>query len=73
MTIRDWPESERPRERLIAHGAGGLSDAELLAIVFRTGVSGRSAVDVARDVLAAFGGGLTALFRRSACLTTSRG
>jgi DNA repair protein RadC len=61
MTIRDWPESERPRERLLAHGAAGLTDAELLAIFFRTGIAGRSAVDVARDVLGEFGG-LNALF-----------
>ena len=49
MTIRDWPESERPRERLLANGAQALTDAELLAIFFRTGVAGHSAVDVARD------------------------
>jgi DNA repair protein RadC len=56
MTIRDWPESERPRERLLANGAQALTDAELLAIFFRTGVAGRSAVDCARDVLGEFGG-----------------
>lgn len=61
MTIRDWPLSERPRERLLANGAQGLTDAELLAIFFRTGVAGRSAVDLARDVLSQYGG-LTALF-----------
>ena len=61
MTIRDWPESERPRERLLAHGAENLTDAELLAIFLRTGTTGRSAVDVARDVLLEFGG-LNALF-----------
>ena len=61
MAIRDWPEGERPRERLLAHGAQGLSEAELLAIFFRTGIAGRSAVDLARDVLVRFGG-LNALF-----------
>ena len=61
MTIRDWPQSERPRERLLAQGAQSLSEAELLAIFFRTGVTGRSAVDLARDVLVEFGG-LTTLF-----------
>jgi DNA repair protein RadC len=61
MTIRDWPESERPRERLLAHGASGLTDAELLAVFLRTGIAGRSAVDVARDVLGEFRG-LNALF-----------
>ncbi|MEP6702254.1 MAG: JAB domain-containing protein, partial [Betaproteobacteria bacterium] len=61
MTIRDWPVSERPRERLLEHGAQALTDAELLAIFFRTGVAGKSAVDLAREVLAVFGG-LNALF-----------
>ncbi len=56
MTIRDWPQGERPREKLLAHGAQGLSEAELLAIFFRTGIAGRSAVDLARDVLVRFGG-----------------
>jgi DNA repair protein RadC len=61
MTIRDWPQSERPREKLLVYGAQRLSEAELLAIFFRTGITGRSAVDLARDVLVQFGG-LTALF-----------
>lgn len=56
MSISDWPEQDRPREKLIQRGAGALSDAELLAIFLRTGVSGRSAVDLARDLLADFGG-----------------
>ena len=56
MAIKDWPSSERPRERLLAHGAGSLSDAELLAIFLRTGVRGRSAVDLSRDLLTRFGG-----------------
>ena len=38
MAIADWPESERPRERLLAQGAGSLSDAELVAVLLRTGV-----------------------------------
>jgi DNA repair protein RadC len=49
--IRDWPEGERPRERLLAEGARHLTTAELLAIVLRTGSRGRSAVDVARALL----------------------
>ena len=57
MSIRDWPEGERPREKLLALGAEALSDAELLAIFLRVGVAGRSAVDLARDLLNAFGGG----------------
>ncbi|ARU90397.1 DNA repair protein RadC [Pseudomonas sp. M30-35] len=55
MSIRDWPAAERPREKLLAHGAGSLTDAELLAIFLRTGVAGRSAVDLARHLLADFG------------------
>lgn len=55
MTIRNWPEAERPREKLLARGAAALSDAELLAIFLRTGLPGRSAVDLARDLLARFG------------------
>jgi DNA repair protein RadC len=55
MAIRDWPEGERPREKLLALGPGVLSDAELLAIFLRTGVRGKSAVDVARDLIGGFG------------------
>jgi len=51
MAIRDWPEDDRPREKLLAKGADALSDAELVAIFLRTGVRGRSAVELARDVL----------------------
>ncbi len=51
MAISDWPEQERPRERLLAHGPHVLSDAELLAIYLRVGVRGKSAVDLARDLL----------------------
>lgn len=54
-SIKDWPEDERPREKLLTRGAAGLSDAELLAIFLRTGIAGRSAVDLARDLLAEFG------------------
>jgi len=56
MRINDWPVSERPREKLMEKGSAALSDAELLAIFLRTGVRGRTAVDLARDLLAAFGG-----------------
>jgi len=51
MAISDWPSAERPREKLINRGAKALSDAELLAIFLRTGVAGRSAVDLARELL----------------------
>jgi DNA repair protein RadC len=55
MSIRDWPAAERPREKLLEQGAASLSDAELLAIFLRTGVRGRSAVDLARHLLNRFG------------------
>jgi DNA repair protein RadC len=55
MAITDWPVAERPREKLIELGAQALSDAELLAIFLRVGVVGKSAVDLARDLLTQFG------------------
>ncbi len=61
MSITEWPEDERPREKLLTRGAEALTDAELLAIFLRTGVSGKSAVDLARDLLAELGG-LKSLF-----------
>jgi len=64
MGINDWPEGERPREKLIQRGAAALSDAELLAIFLRTGVVGKSAVDLARDLLNRFST-LTAMFAAS--------
>ena len=64
MSITDWPASERPREKLIQRGATALSDAELLAIFLRTGVVGKSAVDLARELLARFSS-LTQLFAAS--------
>jgi len=62
MAISDWPLSERPRERLMAQGAAALSDAELLAVFLRTGVRGKTAVEVARELLQS-SGGLGGLFR----------
>ena len=61
MGINNWPEGERPREKLLQRGASSLSDAELLAIFLRTGVKGKSAVDLAREMLTQFGS-LTQLF-----------
>jgi len=55
MSITDWPEQERPREKLLSRGAQALSDAELLAIFLRTGTKGLSAVDLARQLLLQFG------------------
>lgn len=54
-SIKDWPEQERPRERLILYGAASLSDAELLAIFLRSGSKGLSAVELARQLLQHFG------------------
>jgi DNA repair protein RadC len=56
MPITDWPQAERPREKLLTRGPQALSDAELLAIFLRTGISGKTAVDVARDLLSEHGG-----------------
>ena len=61
MAISDWPELERPREKLLQFGPASLSDAELLAIFLRTGVRGKSAVDLARELLLRCGS-LCALF-----------
>lgn len=55
MSIKQWPEGERPREKLMARGVGALSDAELLAILLRVGTRGMSAVDLARYLLSEFG------------------
>jgi DNA repair protein RadC len=54
--LKNWPEAERPRERLLRQGADALSDAQLLGIILRTGTGGRTAVDVGRDLLERFGG-----------------
>ncbi|GAA6135420.1 DNA repair protein RadC [Oceaniserpentilla sp. 4NH20-0058] len=56
MAITDWPVDERPREKLLNKGPSSLSDAELLAIFLRTGISGMSAVDLARHLLTRFNG-----------------
>lgn len=56
MSIKHWPEGERPREKLLQRGADALSDAELLAILLRTGTQGMSAVDLARSLLQHYGG-----------------
>jgi DNA repair protein RadC len=64
MSIKDWPADDRPREKLIERGAAALTDAELLAIFLRVGMTGKSAVDLAREGLDRFGS-LTALTRAS--------
>ncbi len=55
MTIKDWPAEERPREKLLEQGSEVLTDAELLAIFLRTGIAGKTAVDLAQDLLMQFG------------------
>ena len=55
MSITDWPEDQRPRERLIKLGAAALSDAELLAVFLRVGVKGKSAVELGHEMLSHFG------------------
>lgn len=75
MAISHWPAGERPREKLCAKGAGTLSDAELLAIFLRTGVPGKTAVDLARELLREYGG-LRRLFeadRARFCRSTGLG
>lgn len=73
MTIRDWPEAERPREKLLERGAGALSDAELLAIFLRTGCRGLSAVDLARELLQRFGSLTTMLSADKATFCHAKG
>jgi DNA repair protein RadC len=70
VAIPDWPEGERPREKLVQRGASSLSDAELLAIFLRTGVKGCSAVELARNLLGRFGS-LTGLARADFATFTS--
>ena len=65
MAITDWPADERPREKLLGRGAGALSDAELLALFLRVGIRGKTAVDLARELLRTFGS-LTRLCAASA-------
>jgi len=55
-SIKDWPAAERPRERLVQAGAENLTDSELLAIILGRGISGLSALDLARQLLQHFGG-----------------
>jgi DNA repair protein RadC len=56
MAINDWSREERPREKLLSKGATSLSDAELLAILLRIGIKGKTAIDLARDLLTTTGG-----------------
>jgi len=75
MAITDWPAEQRPREKLLAQGANALTDAELLAIFLRTGVRGKSAVDLAHDLLEDNNGlrGLLSLDRDGFCANKGMG
>lgn len=75
MPISDWPEQERPREKLLSKGPAALSDAELLAIFLRTGLQGKTAIDLARDLLLNFGGlrGLIEIDSKTFCQTKGLG
>lgn len=65
MGINDWPEQQRPRERLIAEGPRALSDPELLAVFLRVGVKGKDAVTLGRELIERFDGSLNAMFSAS--------
>jgi len=56
MAITDWPADQRPRERLLAHGPAALSDAELVALFLRTGIPGKNAIELARELIGVCGG-----------------
>ncbi|PWK92617.1 RadC family protein [Fulvimonas soli] len=64
MSIRHWPERERPREKLLAHGSTTLSDAELLAVLLGSGVRGKDAIALGRELLLS-SGGLASLLGRT--------
>lgn len=73
MAITDWPAAERPRERLLAQGPSRLSDAELVAVFLRTGVAGKSAVELARELIGHFGGMSGLLTARQGALCEIKG
>jgi DNA repair protein RadC len=75
MAIRNWPEHERPREKLLRQGCHSLSDAELLAVLLGSGCHGTSAVGLGRSLLGHFGGlrPLMSANRQEVCLVTGMG
>jgi DNA repair protein RadC len=72
MGISEWPPEERPREKLLTRGVGALSDAELVAVLLRSGVRGKSAVDLARDLIDQYKG-VTHMLEAGAELETIKG
>ncbi len=72
-SIRQWPQGDRPRERLLARGAEALTDAELLAIILRSGDRDANAVDQARQLIAVFGGFRSLAQKGTADLCTIKG
>jgi len=73
MSIKNWPSNERPREKMLLHGSSVLSDAELLAIFLRTGVKGKTSVDLARQLLTHFGNLRTLLHADLKAFSTIQG
>jgi len=69
MSLAAWPTAEQPREKLMASGADALSDTELLVILIHSGIRGRSALQISRELLQKFGGlgGLMAVDRQTLC------
>ena len=59
--IKDLPENQRPREKLLKYGAGKLTDTELLAILLRTGIEGKSAIEMADEIIKSAGGSFKGL------------
>ena len=73
MPISDWPKEDRPREKLLYHGASALTDAELIAIFLQSGLRGKSALDIAKELLKEFGGLKKLLQTPAATLIKKRG
>lgn len=63
LTVKEWADEDKPRERLLSQGKKQLTDAELLAILMRTGVPGKSVVELAKEILASAGNSLVNLSR----------
>jgi DNA repair protein RadC len=72
-SIKDWPEGERPREKMLTRGAEALSDAELLALLINSGSGKRSALDIARDLLSKHGNVRTLSKRQASELKKENG